>query len=197
MTDKIQLPRVTKNQETNRLEPEAESLNQNQENQEAEASNFSADGAHIDDIDIEYDAGEGAEEPKGESAGLNPDGTMTRETFYIAFKGLFNISAGFTKLESLKVADNDQSAQMASDAIYDIASEVHYFRFLIMPSNVWLQRSICILAFLVPKCVAIKAELEIRKAKNVTPNQQQEKPKEKPQPKSEQEVYDHVMGGVG
>lgn len=96
--------------------------------------------------------------------GDGPPGVLSRDQFFEAFRGCFNIGHQFTGLESLAVPANDNTARAACDAVYDIALEVEYLRFLIQPGNTWIQRSIAIGAFAVPKYLGVKAELEARRA---------------------------------
>jgi len=85
-----------------------------------------------------------------------------KDQFFANFAGAFNLGAALSALQSLKVDTGDQTARAASDAIYDIALETPWLRFLIEPSNVWLQRAMAIGAFAVPKAMAVRAELAAR-----------------------------------
>lgn len=118
-----------------------------------------SDGSHIDDIQI-------GEEFADDGTLCDETGAkcLTKAQFFEAFKGMFNIAGGFTRLSSLPVSEGDIAARDACDAIYDTAAEVSYLRFLIEPSNIWVQRSLVIVAFTLPKYMAVKAELQHRRA---------------------------------
>lgn len=119
---------------------------------------------------LDFQAFEVEGEPTNTMPGREPDGindgwpgaVLTKDQFFEAFRGCFNIGHQFTGLESLAVPSNDNAARAACDAVYDIAYEVEYLRFLISPGNVWIQRTIAIGAFAVPKWMAIKAEIMAR-----------------------------------
>jgi len=205
MVQQIQLPKYNETRDKVQEEiSQTQEESQNQKSEEEISSESINDGSHLDNINIECEAGEGVVEPaQGEHIGVNPDGTMTREAFFIAFKGAFNISSGLSGLKSLKIEESDEAARIACDSIYDIAQEVSYFRFLIMPSNVWIQRSMAIGAFMAPKCIMLKIELDARKAakmRNVTPKEQQQKQepqKEPEQPKYEDPLADFPKDAAG
>lgn len=67
-------------------------------------------------------------------------------------------------LESLPIKpDEMEAARAASDAIYDIAAESEYLRWLVEPGSVWMQRALAILPFVAVKAAAIRAEIAARK----------------------------------
>lgn len=116
-------------------------------------------------VEGEPSGGSTGETVEGEIVGDDsPPGVLSRDQFFEAFRGCFNIGHQFTGLQSLAVPANDNAARAACDAVYDIALEVEYLRFLIQPGNVWIQRSIAIGAFAVPKYLGVTAELDARRA---------------------------------
>ena len=134
---------------------------------------------HLEQINISDEletANEAASENDGFSLGDNfpkeeelleslEPSLLTEEQFYEMFSGTHSIMGGVFRLQSVAIAPNEtQSARAASDAIYEVALEVPAFRFLIEPSNVWLQRAAVIAAYAFPKAQMIKHELQARKA---------------------------------
>lgn len=111
----------------------------------------------------------GSENPIGETELLTSD-----QFFEGMFVPLHAMPAAMLHLESLPIKPHEmQSARAASDAIYDIALETPMFRFLIEPSNIWMQRAFVILAYALPKSRAVMMELRARQAK---PAQAHEEP---------------------
>lgn len=108
-------------------------------------------------------------EPAG-AAGDNPVSlagapqVFTKDQFFQNFVGVHALAGTLTKLQSLAIADKEKdTARAASDAIYDIAADTPWLRFLIEPSNIWLQRAMAIGAFAVPKAMAVRIELAARR----------------------------------
>ena len=130
-----------------------------------------SDGSHIENIKIDEDAGEGVND-YSHVEGVDSNGLLSKDMFFETFKGIFNISGSVTRLNSLKIDDGDESARLACDAIYDTANETPFLRFLIEPSNIWVQRGLCIAMFTLPKVAAVQKELQARKTMNITPDNQ-------------------------
>lgn len=109
----------------------------------------------------------GNENPIGNEAPIEESGILSQDEFYHGlFAPLHDIPAALLKLQSLPIQPEEtQSARQASDAIYDIALETPMFRFLIEPSNIWMQRAVAIGAYAIPKGRAVMFELRARHAK--------------------------------
>lgn len=156
--------------EPNELNQPNQPSQQSQQNQqEAEfLANSSENFEHlknikIDGLEVKVENPEIAKENPQENV-INQGVILTKEQFFIGFKMAFDIGGTFSKIESLKITkEEEQGAMLASDCIYDIAFETPFLRFLIEPSNIWLQRAIAIGAFSYPKILLIKAELKAKK----------------------------------
>ena len=73
-------------------------------------------------------------------------------------------------LESLPIKPEErEAARAASDAIYDIAAETAYLRWLVEPGSIWMQRALAIGPFVAVKFAAMRAEIAARHAKDVSP----------------------------
>ncbi|MDO8840428.1 MAG: hypothetical protein Q7V31_16060 [Parvibaculum sp.] len=95
-------------------------------------------------------------------------GLIPKDDFFAMFQLCFHapnlVPVSPFPLESLPIKpDEMQAARAASDAIYDIASETAYLRWLVEPGSLWMQRALAILPFVGVKLWAIRAELASRK----------------------------------
>lgn len=115
----------------------------------------------------------GAEPGPDQAAGVLP-----REAFRAGFAMAFRFAGSLTGLKTLAQAPDRPDAAAAADCLYDCALESPWLRWLIEPSNVWLQRTIVLGAFAVPLALEARAELRERreaaaaaKAKPVGPDQ--------------------------
>ncbi|MDG1286385.1 MAG: hypothetical protein P8P30_02345 [Rickettsiales bacterium] len=108
----------------------------------------------------------GDENPIGEESDLASSGVLSADEFYNGvFSPLHTVPAALLKLESLPIRQSEEpAARNASDALYDIALETPLFRFLIEPSNLWVQRAVAIGAYAIPKSRAVMFEIKARKA---------------------------------
>jgi hypothetical protein len=138
-------------------------------------------GAGFDTVDFGKFTYEGEVKSEGQTGQGEEEQTTTskpeilsKAAFRKMFGGMFEIGHQLTKLDSLKVKpDEVEGANNCYDAIHDIALDVPALRFLIEPGNVWIQRSMAIGFFVVPKTLAIRAELEFRRnSKEQQPHQQ-------------------------
>ena len=130
---------------------------------EAESeSTITIEDFKIDDFEVEeIEGAEALHNVSGESGQSSE--MLTREQFHKGFCMSFNMGSAVTKLESLHTPEDDAAAWEASNVIYDVALESEYLRFLIEPSNLWVQRSMVIFAFAAPKYYGCRAELQARK----------------------------------
>lgn len=119
---------------------------------------------NFDEFAVEGEPGADGIDGEPAAANENAAGLLTKDQFWEGFRGCFNVGQQVTALESLGVPANDMGARAASDAVYDIALETEYLRFLIQPGNVWVQRALVIGAFTFPKYMGVKAELAERRA---------------------------------
>ena len=110
-----------------------------------------------------------------------PEGCLTKEQFFVmVFCPLHNLPAAYLRLESLPIRKAEmEAARQASDAIYDCCADVESMHWLINPSNVWMQRAVCIGAFVVPKGMAVKAELVQRKQEKMRQQQEAQEAQER------------------
>lgn len=94
-------------------------------------------------------------------------GLITRDDFFAMFQVCFHVPNVMPfppfPLESLPLKpDEMQPARSASDAIYEIAAETAYLRWLVEPGSIWMQRALAIGPFVAVKAMAIRAELAAR-----------------------------------
>ncbi|MFN3933608.1 MAG: hypothetical protein ACK4KX_03125 [Parvibaculum sp.] len=132
------------------------------------------DTSHLDELAAEIEREEKAErgaaayaEEIEAAAGLIP-----KDAFFGLFQVCFHAPNLFPlppfPLESLPIKpDEMEAARAASDAIYDIAAESEYLRWLVEPGSVWMQRAFAILPFVAVKAAAIRAEIAARKPEPV------------------------------
>jgi hypothetical protein len=126
-----------------------------------------SDGSHLENISIQVEGSESGQQQDN----VNTSGLLTREQFYTAFESLFGFSSAISGLKSLEISkDEKQSALATSNAIYDMALESPWLRWLIQPESIWAQRVIVIGTFGFMKFQVVKLEIQSRK-------QEQEKPK--------------------
>jgi len=120
------------------------------------------DGDHLDAIDLaELGAGDdGLAEGTPHAAEI----LLSREQFRQAFAAAFAITGGATGLRTLQEAPRQPTMPGAADALYDIAAESPWLRWLISPRSIWLQRVVAIGAFSVPLAGGVAAELRARRA---------------------------------
>lgn len=126
---------------------------------DASAERSSADADHLAGITFDEPAGTGAGSEPAPAGGA---AVLSKDDFFANFSGLFNVAAALTHLGTLAVDTADPAARGASDAIYDTAADTPWLRFLIEPSNVWIQRAMALGAFAAPKALAVRAELASR-----------------------------------
>lgn len=133
----------------------------------------------LDDLEIpffEAEAGpEFAAEPGAVSGpGVSP-GTLTKDQFFGMFRALIAAPNGVLafqnkpELKTLMIAETDQGARAASDALWDICNEVPWLRWMIEPGSVWAQRALVIGGFVVPLAISARAEYAALNAKPVNP----------------------------
>lgn len=153
-------------------------------------SQASGEFAQADAPALEFDGGDDPEFSPGPSS--NGDGgaaaeagpaVLTRDQFYASFK-VMHLAPNMVPLppfplHSLPIHDAEaREARMASDAIYDIAAETPFLRWLIEPQSLWMQRALVIGSYAIPKAMAVMAEVKAKRARDVSakpePEQQPE-----------------------
>lgn len=117
------------------------------------------DGAHLDAIPLEDDGqADGQAPPAPEPA----ESLLSREQFAAGFAAAFAIAGQATGLRTLSEAPQQPTMPGAASALYDIALESPWLRWLISPQSLWLQRAIALGAFAVPLAGGVAAELRDR-----------------------------------
>ncbi len=90
-------------------------------------------------------------------------GRIPREVFIQMYKTVFNGLGKMGKYNSLTIHTNEEPAANAcASALYDICTDVPWLNFLLDWNNIWLQRSLAIGAFMVPKAIAFAAEKQAK-----------------------------------
>lgn len=106
-------------------------------------------------------------------AAMDPDVLSPDDFYQGVFVPLHAVSGAVFMLESLPVKpEEEQRARAASDALYDTALETPALRFLIEPSNKWMQRAFALWAYAAPKAAAVRMELMAKKAQPVNPKKE-------------------------
>lgn len=161
--------------------------NQPQQDSQPEAEKpMMKDTSDVPDFEqITHEFGEPDPDPEPvavEGAESEP-GLLSREQFFVAFKSMFNVASVVPvpplPLKSLAITPGDEAAARgASDALYDIALESTYFRWLIEPQSVWVQRAVVIGSFASVKFVAVREEIRAKNARPVNdpPRAKNDKP---------------------
>lgn len=138
-------------------------------NQSANSSGgFSSD--HLLKILVDDAPGSGFQ-PGGDAAISDAPGQqrLTKDEFFATFKMLFAIP-NMVPVAPLPIAslpikpEEELPARAASDAVYEIAADTPYMRWLIEPGSEWMQRLMAIGIFVFGKGSAIVAELAARGA---------------------------------
>lgn len=139
-----------------------------------------SDEPDFDQITHEFGEPDPDPDPSALEGGEPADGLLSRDQFFVAFKSMFNVAAIVPvpplPLTSLAISPGDEmAAKGASDALYDIALESTYFRWLIEPQSVWVQRAVVIGSFASVKFVAVREEIRAKNARPVNDPPKQEK----------------------
>jgi|GEM_PF-1735275 hypothetical protein len=125
------------------------------------------DTGHFAYVVVEEPAGTTQEVATGtvEEGGEGPGGDIIGpDQFRSLFHFIFNTAGAMTPIKSLKIAEEEkESADSASDALYEIALEVPSMRFLIEVGNKNMQRAVVLGVFVYGKGGAVVAELKERK----------------------------------
>lgn len=123
-----------------------------------------------------------AEEAKPEGEARDGELSLSPEGFFETFRGVFNgasmapcvisMAQGqqppAAALASLQVAEGDEAARKASDALYEIVQETPFLHFLIQPQSLWFKRLVALGTFGGLKIMAVAGELsERRKARHI------------------------------
>lgn len=164
-------------------EAEAEVSSQNQEARSSTTSGVELN--HLENLNINEELSTANESEAinddfyiGEKPHIQnsePEILSAEQFFQGVFVPLHAMPAGVLRLESLPIKPHEmESARAASDAIYEIALETPMFRFLIEPSNIWVQRALVIAAYAVPKAQAVHLELRARQAQQAEVHNQGE-----------------------
>ncbi len=133
----------------------------------------------LDDLEIPFFEAEaglelGPEPGAVAGPGLAP-GTLTKDQFFGMFRALIAAPNGVLafqnkpELKTIMIAETDQGARAASDALWDICNEVPWLRWMIEPGSVWAQRALVIGGFVVPLAISARAEYAAMNAKPVNP----------------------------
>lgn len=98
------------------------------------------------------------------AGGLTADGLLTKDQFYLGFKGMFDVCGVIPiepfPLKSMTIKpDEEEQARACSDAIYEIAEESPWLRFLLEPQGKWVPRLMAIGMFTGGKIVAVRTEI--------------------------------------
>lgn len=119
-------------------------------------------------------------EPSTVEGGEPAPGLLSRDQFFVAFQSMFNIAAVLPvpplPLKSLAITkEEEEAARASSDVMYDIALESTYFRWLIEPQSLWVQRAVVIGSFAGMKFAAVRHEIRAKNARPVNEPPKQEK----------------------
>lgn len=152
---------------TTQPEPEAEPVS-------ATPTSDDLDTSHLEALEAEIAAEErgGADADDAMATGdVAAAGLISKDDFFSMMQVCFAVPNVMPfppfPLESLPIKpEEQQAARAASDAIYEIAAESAYLRWLVEPGSVWMQRALAIGPFVAMKAMAIRAELA---ARNETP----------------------------
>ncbi|MDD9912959.1 MAG: hypothetical protein OXR68_00210 [Alphaproteobacteria bacterium] len=156
---------------------EQQQTSQNQQQQEKVTDSFS-DGSHLDDIFLEDDSNEGGEGNEySQQEGQQRPSYMSQEEFHKTFCLVCGVTSGMTGLNAINTPENDENARRATEALYNTAVELGW-TWLLSPHGKWAERVFVIGAFAMAKAKAVKEELAARQAKDVTPENGAEKPKQ-------------------
>jgi hypothetical protein len=142
----------------------------------AESPVISIEAEHLKNIDLrEYETsglamGNSQGKPENDeeiSLGKenNSGDLLTKDEFFNGvFRPMHDIPSALTKLHTLKIHEQEmEAARRASDAIYDTALESSWFRWLIQPGNVYIQRAFVVYAYVAPKSAMVRQEILIKK----------------------------------
>lgn len=156
--------------------PEPES----QPEPEKQTTKVTSDAPDFDQITQEFGEPDPDPEPVVVDDGEAEPGLLSREQFFVAFKSMFNVASVVPvpplPLRSLAINPSDEmAARGASDALYEIALESKYFRWLIEPESIWVQRTVAIGMFASVKFVAVREEIRAKNARPVNDAPKQEK----------------------
>ena len=88
---------------------------------------------------------------------------LNEDDFHKVFVTAFQVSSHLSGLKSLYVDEGEGSAKAATKAIYDTCLEVPALRFMLQPSNKWLERGFAVAAFTVPMAHGVSKELAERR----------------------------------
>jgi len=182
----------------------ADQSNPEPEGQPETENQKTVDTSHEPDfegITAEFGEPDPVAESDVDAGGGNASGLLSRDQFFLAFKSMFNVAAVVPvpplPLKSLAITENEEmAARGASDALYDIALESAYFRWLIEPQSVWVQRAVVIGSFASVKFVAVREELRAKNAKPVNDAPQQQKSRAQTADEAEIVMNFEAMKGV-
>lgn len=159
------------------------------ETSQASFSGSDLDTSHLEELAAEIEREERAEAVEAvETVEEAASGLISKDDFFGLFQVCFHapnlVPIPPFPLESLPIKpDEMQAARSASDAIYDIASETAYLRWLVEPGSLWMQRAFAILPFVGVKLFAVKAELASRHAAKVPEHERAPEPAQGEAPK--------------
>lgn len=116
--------------------------------------------------DAEPDAPQGGEEVFAEGEAYR---VLGKDEFFDVFRALIAapnflmLAKGQPALSSLEIAPKDDGARAASDALYDTCLEVSWLRWMIEPTNVYMQRALAVGVFGAGLAAGVGAELRERR----------------------------------
>lgn len=89
---------------------------------------------------------------------------VAREMFQQTFIAAFTTAGAMSGLRSLMIAQDDQLAREAANALYDSALQVPALRFMIEEGSGWVQRGFVLIAFGTSIVRGVRAEIQERRA---------------------------------
>jgi len=123
---------------------------------------------HLADIEKTFDAP--AAVPVGD--GGSADEFVTPERFRKSFFKMFN-TAGRYSFESLKIRPEEtEDANEAANELYEICCEIHWLNWAVTKNTSWLARIATVAAFVGPKVIGCKIEIDMRRQAALKPAQQ-------------------------
>lgn len=106
--------------------------------------------------------------------GVSAPNFISKDTFHNNICGGLSLAGTMAGLQSLKTDLEDNTARASNDAIYEIILDTPMLHFVLNPQGKWIARISAILAFAVPKAMAVASELEAKQAEQVQPQRQQQ-----------------------
>lgn len=155
---------------------QAQEVEQQEATQEGSPNESAATSIELEHLQsLEVDAGlktaftEGSAGEGGAPAEMSQQFLSKDEFFQFVFVPAHTMPATLMKIKSLHIQpDEKESARQASDAIYDTIMDTPILHFIIKPSSVWVQRALVIWAYAAPKAAAVREEIRMKNATDIT-----------------------------